>query len=304
MHRIWATKAIDKVVMARKGVFQVRFTNLQDKRDVLQMRVYFFDKKSFIVKAWNEGLTLDISSLQSLPIWVQLPELDIKYWRIECLSKLGSMLGIPIKTDKITKEKSTLSYARLLIEMPLNGPFPEHIDFINDWDVVVRQKVTYEWKLTQSSFCQMLGYKELNCRKKGKTRQEWRPVRRGKGQQEVAIPLSTTAPQHTGKGKEQEGYITPKTIVQGSYTHWQIPIHSPMQNTFQVLMNAEESTDGLIERRDPLHMDNIITWNIRGLNSPNKQEDAKIFLEKHRVGLVALLEIKIKEKNVKVVGER
>ncbi|KAJ8419745.1 hypothetical protein Cgig2_019153 [Carnegiea gigantea] len=44
VHRIWSTKAIDRVVMAQRGVFLVRFTNLQDKRDVLQRRVSFSDK--------------------------------------------------------------------------------------------------------------------------------------------------------------------------------------------------------------------------------------------------------------------
>jgi len=41
-------------------------------------------------------------------------------------------------------------------------------------------------------------------------------------------------------------------------------------------------------------MDSIITWNITGLNSPNKQEDVKIFLHDQQVGLVALLETKVK----------
>jgi len=135
---------IDKVVMVRKGVFLVRFCNLFDKMTVVQGGVYFFDKKSFIVKAWNEDLSLDTNSLQSLPIWVQFLELDIKYWGLQSLSKLGSMLGIPIKTDKFTKEKTALQYARLLVEMKITGPFPLHIDFINDKDEVIRQEVRYE----------------------------------------------------------------------------------------------------------------------------------------------------------------
>ena len=47
--RIWSAKSIDKVVVARKGVFLVRFLNLQDKVEVTQRRVYFCDKKPFIV---------------------------------------------------------------------------------------------------------------------------------------------------------------------------------------------------------------------------------------------------------------
>ena len=158
---------------------------------------------------------------------------------------------MPIKIDKVTKDKSALSYAILLIEMPLKGALPEHIEFTNDWDVTVRQKVIYERKPTQCSFRQMLGHEEIHCKKKAKTRQKWRPVQRGEGQQEVAQQSSVPTPQHTEKGKEQEGFITPKRTVQGSSTHKQVPVHSPLQNTFQVLMNEEEITEGLNERRGP-----------------------------------------------------
>ena len=54
------------------------------------------------------------------------------------------MLGIPIMTDRTTKENTTIKYATVLIEMSLVGPFPEYIDFVNGWGVVVRQKVHTE----------------------------------------------------------------------------------------------------------------------------------------------------------------
>ncbi|KAJ8431631.1 hypothetical protein Cgig2_001954 [Carnegiea gigantea] len=63
-------------------------------------------------------------SIRSLPLWIQLPALDIKYWGAESLSKISSVLGIPIKPDKFTKDKQVIRYARLLIEMPIDGPFP------------------------------------------------------------------------------------------------------------------------------------------------------------------------------------
>ena len=51
-------------------------------------------------------------------------------------------------------------------------------------------------------------------------------------------------------------------------------------------------------------MNNIITWNIRGLNSPNKQEDISGFLNKQNVGIVALLETKVKQQNITAVAYR
>ena len=41
-------------------------------------------------------------------------------------------------------------------------------------------------------------------------------------------------------------------------------------------------------------MDKILSWNVRGINSPQKQQEDKNFIEKHRVGLVGLLETRVK----------
>lgn len=44
-------------------------------------------------------------------------------------------------------------------------------------------------------------------------------------------------------------------------------------------------------------MDSIVNWNIRGLNWPNKQEDVRAFLYSTKLGLVGLLETKVKDHN-------
>ena len=111
---------------------------------VVNKGIYFFDKKPFLVKAWNPEMDINTESIKSLPLWVQFPDLDIKYWGLESLSKLGSIIGIPLKTDKFNKEKSMIRYARLLIEVPIEGPFPEHIEFFNEQGILIRQIVEYE----------------------------------------------------------------------------------------------------------------------------------------------------------------
>ena len=74
-------------------------------------------------------------------------------------------------------------------------------------------------------------------------------------------------------------------------------------NTFQILIENEirEMATHEIRVRTPL-MDSILSWKIRGLNGPNKQEDVKIFLQKNFIGLVGLLEMKVKGKNVSNVA--
>lgn len=48
-------------------------------------------------------------------------------------------------------------------------------------------------------------------------------------------------------------------------------------------------------------MDSIVSWNIRGLNWLNKQDDVKFFLYNNKVGMIGLLETKVKVQNVERV---
>lgn len=41
-------------------------------------------------------------------------------------------------------------------------------------------------------------------------------------------------------------------------------------------------------------MDNILCWNVRGMNAPNKQREVRLLCNKESTGLVALLKTKIK----------
>jgi len=90
VHRIRQHLNIDRVVFVRKGILVVRFKNQLDQQEVLRRGLYFFDRKPFIVRAWNEVMQLDISSLHTLPIWVQLPNLKLKYWCMDSLSELAA----------------------------------------------------------------------------------------------------------------------------------------------------------------------------------------------------------------------
>ena len=73
-------------------------------------------------------MDMHTEDIKSLPFWVQFPDLDVNYWGVTSLSKISSLIGIPIKTDRFTRERSMIRYARLLIDVPLNSPFPDYIE--------------------------------------------------------------------------------------------------------------------------------------------------------------------------------
>ncbi|KAJ8424909.1 hypothetical protein Cgig2_001552 [Carnegiea gigantea] len=198
--RIWKDYAINKVLLVKKGFYLVRFEDYQDTLQVIQKGFFTFDQKPFIVKPWSPKMNINTESISSLPIWVHFPELDIKYWGLNSLSKIGSMLGVPLKTDKHTKEKIMLRYARLLIEMPLDGKFPEYVEFANEKGVIIRQMVQYEWLPIKCAYCKMYRHSQEECRKKNPQRKEWR----------VKAPTAPLQPKPTSPvPQEGEGEFQP-----------------------------------------------------------------------------------------------
>lgn len=116
----------------------MRFENVQDKEQVVKEGVYFFYSKPFVVKGWNPDMDLQTENIKSLPLWIQFPELDINYWGSDSLSKVCSVLGIPLKTDRYTKDRTMINYARVLVEFPIEGPFPEVVEFLNETNTLIR----------------------------------------------------------------------------------------------------------------------------------------------------------------------
>ena len=126
------------------------------------------------MKAWDPNMDLGTETLKSLPIWIRLPDLDLKYWGLNSLSKICSAFSIPLKTYKYIKGKTMIRYARVLVDMQLEGSFPDFIEFFNEQNVLVRQQIQYEWVLVKCLFCGMYGHKEDVCKRKDGARKEWR----------------------------------------------------------------------------------------------------------------------------------
>jgi len=51
-------------------------------------------------------------------------------------------------------------------------------------------------------------------------------------------------------------------------------------------------------------MHRIVCWNVRGMNSPQKQEDIGLFLHQQSTGMVGFIETKAQERNMAQVAGR
>ncbi|VFQ80074.1 unnamed protein product [Cuscuta campestris] len=147
---------------------------------------------------WVSGKAVDITKLSDIPIWIQFPNLQMKYWSLSGLSKLGSLVGKPVKRDKATATKAKWNFARIQVEVQAQQICPDKIQFVDEEDRVITQEFAYEWKPVLCDHCNKLGHESQNGRKKEKDRKNQKG-----GQQKIWVPK-----QKQGKNEvveEEEG---------------------------------------------------------------------------------------------------
>ncbi|KAL9247595.1 hypothetical protein vseg_021012 [Gypsophila vaccaria] len=157
IRRIWTKFNIDKISFMPNGIFLVRFKSIDMQERVLQSGYYLFDNKPLIVKAWTKDIELRKTTVQSVPVWVQLHDLPIKFWG-KSLPKISGLLGKYIKIDSATEQRSKLGYARVMVEMEVEHKCPESIKFKDEVGVVQQVGVTYEWKPISCTICKAMGH--------------------------------------------------------------------------------------------------------------------------------------------------
>lgn len=70
-----------------------------------------------IVKQWSSTFNFHKEVLKVVPIWVKFPNLHLNRWSETSLSRIRSLLGVPLFADECTSKTLRVSYARILIEM-------------------------------------------------------------------------------------------------------------------------------------------------------------------------------------------
>ncbi|XP_056690397.1 uncharacterized protein [Spinacia oleracea] len=177
VRRIWGKFGVDKVSLVGKGIYLVRFATMENCEKVLQSGFQLFDSKPLIVKPWSPDINFSKDPIKKIPIWIQLQGLDVKYWGDKSLTKIVSQLGTMLKVDQATKNRDKLLYARVLVEVSVDQPFPEVIHFINEKGIQVDQQVKYDWLPISCTICGGMGHDKVKCTRRpvGHTRKVWIP---------------------------------------------------------------------------------------------------------------------------------
>ncbi|RAL37466.1 hypothetical protein DM860_000160 [Cuscuta australis] len=123
------------------------------------------------------------------------------------LSKLGSLIGPPIKRDRATAKKSKYAYARIHVEVRVHQNFPNEVIFIDETGRAISQKIEYEWYPCICSHCKRMGHLQDSCRGKEPKKKDVKPRRMMWKPKAKVIPDQENEEENKGDEKVEENPI-------------------------------------------------------------------------------------------------
>lgn len=223
INKIWGKLGVKQILKSEDGFFMVRFEDRKGQQGAI-MAVHHYDNKPMIVKEWNANQGFNLNNIFSVPVWIQLPGLDLKYWGSNSLGRILSAIGRPRAMDQMTLKKQRLQFARVLIDMEIQPNPPEIIQFISEDGNLLEQKITYEWKPIRCGKCKGYGHGNEECRfeqikqaaeanrklRMEKIREQNRKTQRDQRTTHNDIVLVTTRQEKPGDKGTQENKMTTK----------------------------------------------------------------------------------------------
>ena len=115
----WSQVLMPTIHEHEDGYFIIKFNSESECDEILKGGPYFLNRAPLVVKKWSVNFDFKAEILRFIPVWVRLPSLPLHCWGEETLSRIVSVVGVPVLADECTMNQRKVSYARVLVEVDM-----------------------------------------------------------------------------------------------------------------------------------------------------------------------------------------
>lgn len=130
-------------------------------------------RKPLCLQPWTPSMEMEKVNVHVIPLWISLPKLPFQFWSSEALSIIGSVVGKLLFTDKSTKSKKRLSYARMHVEVEAATDLKDTITITTEDSKRFVLQVIYDWNPSRCDTYKCFGHAKTQCPKQAKPKQMW-----------------------------------------------------------------------------------------------------------------------------------
>nr|XP_011471035.1 PREDICTED: uncharacterized protein LOC105353497 [Fragaria vesca subsp. vesca] len=120
---LWAN-LIGTIKMSQlvNGWFALELTHVEDVDFILEHRPWFVKGRIFHIRRWSLSFHSATAEIETLIIWIRLPNFPLHHWSPEGIEATVGVLGRFIKVDDRTLNGDNYIFARLKMEIDLRTP--------------------------------------------------------------------------------------------------------------------------------------------------------------------------------------
>ncbi|KAG5609952.1 hypothetical protein H5410_021233 [Solanum commersonii] len=158
INQFWTIAVKPKVFYHEDGYYVIRFASIDDMNQILYSGPYTINNRPIILKPWTVNFDFNKEFPTKIPLWLKFPKLPMSCWGKGSLSRIASVIGVPIYADECTANQTKISYARMLIEVNVTQPLLEKIVVMDPTGNKFEQEGVYGWKPKFCPKCSMVGH--------------------------------------------------------------------------------------------------------------------------------------------------
>jgi len=221
----WNNIAKPDIFLHDDGYFVVRLQSRDDFDNIVYTGPHMFYGKPTVIKPWTSDFNFNKEVLRVVPIWVKFPNLPLNWWSDNSLSRIASVLGVPICADECTSRQLRVSFARVLVEIDVTKPLVKNISIRDAKGDTIEQVVRYEWVPHFCKKCNKVGH---NCELQKPINQHQQAAQLAqKKVQQVWVKKPTVVPE-TEHGQQQEQH-TQLTGQQEDLGQQRVPVQGAIK---------------------------------------------------------------------------
>lgn len=125
--KLWQLKHGCELIDIDRGHMVTRFYSQKDYLKVINGGPWTVLDHYLIISKWKPNFKPGENEVRTTLVWLRFPLLPLKMFVESTLLSVGNAVGRAIKVDSITTEMIKGRYARVCVELDLNGPLSPNV---------------------------------------------------------------------------------------------------------------------------------------------------------------------------------
>ncbi|KAK1303152.1 hypothetical protein QJS10_CPB11g01231 [Acorus calamus] len=80
LYHVWKPKGNLEILIRGGGFFVARFSNQEDMQRVMEGGPWLIGGRPIVLRKWSRGMNMETERLETIPIWISLPQLPLHLW--------------------------------------------------------------------------------------------------------------------------------------------------------------------------------------------------------------------------------